>query len=157
MVCLFAQLNIAYDAMMNINELTHTFLELNQELIKNRDIKSLVNLVPHVMEYVESFEERMPGEEKKRLVVDIVDRIFDETTIGGPLDPIIDAIAKVIVPELIEIFISIAKGLFKIHTESTPEDDDNAPWWRACYSGCAASLCPSTPRAQRVKSRDLHL
>lgn len=99
-----------------VSRLASEFIKANTELMVNRDIKSLVNIVPYVMEFVEKLGGKRTGPEKKKLVIDVVNKVFENTTIGGPLDPIIDSVVKLVVPELIEICISVSKNEFNLQT-----------------------------------------
>ena len=83
-----------------IEELSITFKDISSEKI--------VEIIPKILVHVKQFK-KLSAENKKQLIVDILNQIIDKTDGPGD-DEIFDPILKRLVPTIIDTFLKIDNG-----------------------------------------------
>ena len=90
--------------------------ELFKSEIENLSLETIVDFIPHLIKYVESYK-NLKGGEKKLLVVKLIKYIIDNTDGFGD-DEIVDPILKIMVPSIIDNLIKVDQNHLRLKKQN---------------------------------------
>jgi hypothetical protein len=90
--------------------------ELFKSEIETLSLETIVDFIPHLIKYVESYK-KLKGNEKKLLVLKLIRYIIDNTDGFGD-DEIVDPILKLMVPSIIDNLIKVDQNHLRLKKQN---------------------------------------
>ena len=100
-----------------INDNFDKIKELFKSEIENISLETIVDFIPHLIKYTETYK-NLKGGEKKLLVIKLLKYIIDNTDGFGD-DTVVDPILKMMVPSIIDNLIKVDQNHLRLKKPKT--------------------------------------